>query len=61
MNIERSRRASAEVEDLPPLEDIVFRVQLDVLKDDYINKERSFNKKIFENFEKKKKIIKEKN
>ena len=33
MNIERSRRASAELEDLPPLEDIVFRVQLDVLKD----------------------------
>ena len=33
MNIERSRRASAELEDLPPLEDIVFRVQLDVLKE----------------------------
>ena len=28
--------------------------KLDVLKDDYRNKERSFNKKIFENFEKKK-------
>ena len=31
MNRERNRRASAKLEDLPPLEDIVFRVQLDVL------------------------------
>ena len=27
------KRASAKLEDLPPLEDIVFRVQLDVLKE----------------------------
>ena len=33
MNRERNRRASAKLEDLPPLEDIVFRVQLDVLKE----------------------------
>ena len=33
MDTERNRRASAKLEDLPPLEDIVFRVQLDVLKE----------------------------
>jgi hypothetical protein len=33
MDRERNRRASAKLEDLPPLEDIVFRVQLDVLKE----------------------------
>ena len=33
MNRERNRRASAKLEDLPPLEEIVFRVQLDVLKE----------------------------
>ena len=33
MNRERNRRATAELEDLPPLEDIVFRVQIDVLKE----------------------------
>ena len=34
--------------------------KLDVLKDDYRNKERSFNKKIFKNYKKKKKLYKEK-
>ncbi len=33
MNKERNRRASEKLEDLPPLEEIVFRVQLDILKD----------------------------
>ena len=33
MNREKNRRASAKLEDLPPLVDIVFRVQLDVLKE----------------------------
>ncbi len=33
MNDERNRRASKKLEDLPSLEDVVFRVQLDVLKD----------------------------
>ena len=33
MNNERNRRASKKLEDLPSLEDVVFRVQLDVLKD----------------------------
>ena len=33
INRERNLRASAKLEDLPPLQDIVFRVQLDVLKE----------------------------
>jgi len=33
MDRERNLRASAKLEDLPPLENIVFRVQLDVLKE----------------------------
>ena len=33
MDRERNKRASVKLEDLPPLEDIVFRVQLDVLKE----------------------------
>ena len=33
MDREKNRRASAKLEELPPLEDIVFRVQLDVLKE----------------------------
>jgi hypothetical protein len=33
MDREKNKRASAKLEELPPLEDIVFRVQLDVLKE----------------------------
>ena len=33
MNEERNRRASKKLEDLPSLEEVVFRVELDVLKD----------------------------
>ena len=33
INRERNLRASAKLEDLPPLQDIIFRVQLDVLKE----------------------------